>query len=71
MDLELATLSDIMLELRKRDLRFVFAGLEASNDPGHGQVMCAAQGASRQDLLRLIGQLHELFSSERDSDIND
>jgi hypothetical protein len=67
MDLELATTEDILDELRRRQMRFVFAGVENTNDTRCARVFCAGLGTGRQDLLRLIRQLHFLFQSTDDA----
>jgi hypothetical protein len=64
MDLALATTDDILNELQVRQMRFVFAGVENSNDPHGSRVFCAGQGMGRQDLLRLIRELRVLFQAE-------
>lgn len=71
MDLQLATTDDILNELHQRRMRFVFAGVENTNDPGSARVFCAGQGPCREDLLSLLQQLQLLFQAGSDSDIND
>ena len=68
MELELATLEDMIAELRRRRLRFLFAAVEPSNHLAQTSLICAAQGKSRQELLPLIWQLRKIFSVQRDSD---
>jgi hypothetical protein len=54
MDLELATTTDIVEELLRRQLRFVFVAVENANcDPGRSAYL-AGQGLSTDDVLRLI-----------------
>ena len=66
MDLELATTDDILAELRRLQMRFVFAGIENSNDARCSHIFCAGQGMSRHDLLQLIRQLRGLVEAEDD-----
>jgi len=68
MDLELATTEDILSELHRRQMRFVFAGVENSNDVRCSRVFCAGLGKGRQELLPLIRQLHFLFRAADDAE---
>ena len=61
MDLAWATTDDILNELRLRQMRFVFAGIENSNDPRCSRVFCAGQGMGREDLLELTRELRALL----------
>jgi hypothetical protein len=54
MELELATISDIVDELRQRQTRFVLVAVEPSNDTSAARVMHAAQGIDPRDLLGLV-----------------
>jgi hypothetical protein len=56
MDLELATTRDILEELRKRKLRFIFVGMTERNR-GTGELYFACQGRSAREaqaMLRLL-----------------
>lgn len=53
MDLELATLDDIIDELHRRDARFVFVGVEPSNE-GREKIHTAAQGNDVIEVRRLL-----------------
>jgi hypothetical protein len=53
MDLELATMEDIINELRQRKVRFVFVGIEPSNQQAEtAQISAAAKDTT--DILRLL-----------------
>ena len=54
MDLELATTDDIVNELRKRRMRFVFIGALNTNIKTSGPTMVAAQAFDCKDVFRLI-----------------
>ncbi len=54
MDLELATLNDIVDELRRRRMRFVMVAVEPSNNTTSATVMHAAQGMDVRDLVGLV-----------------
>lgn len=54
MELESATLHDIMQELQRRQLRFVFIGVEITNSGRKDATCFAAQAASKDELLSLI-----------------
>ena len=64
MELELATTDDIIAELRKRRMRFVFAGVENTNDARCAAVFSAGQARSRGDLLRMIRMVHDVFAKQ-------
>ena len=68
MDLELATTEDILSEFHRRQMRFVFAGVENSNDIRCSRVFCAGLGQRRQDLLPLIRKLHYLLRAADDAE---
>lgn len=53
MELELATVNDIVEELRRRNLRFVFVGVEATNTREHTAVVAGA-GRDLVELLRML-----------------
>ena len=53
-DLNLATISDMVTELRQRKTRFVLVAVEPSNDPSTASVVHAAQGINPNDLLGLV-----------------
>jgi len=54
MDLELATTDDIINELRKRKLRFVFIGEINTNIKASIPTIVASQAVDRKDVFRLI-----------------
>jgi len=54
MDLELATMNDIVDELRRRRMRFVLVAVEPSNNTTAATVMQAAQGMDVRDLVGLV-----------------
>ena len=54
MDLELATTDDIINELRKRKMRFVFIGEINTNIKASSPTMVASQAVDRKDVFRLI-----------------
>ena len=54
MDIELATIDDILDELRYRGMRFVFIGESPTNTPKPGRTVVAAQAIDQKDLCRLI-----------------
>jgi hypothetical protein len=54
MDLELATLNDIVEELRRRRMRFVLVAVEPNNHSTTATVMHAAQGMDVRDLVGLV-----------------
>jgi hypothetical protein len=54
MDLELATLSDMVDELRRRGTRFVMVAVEPSNQEKTPRMMHAAQGINARDMLSLV-----------------
>jgi hypothetical protein len=54
MDLELATLNDIVEELRRRRMRFVLVAVEPTNNATSASVLHAAQGMDVQDLVGLV-----------------
>jgi hypothetical protein len=53
-DLNLATISDIVTELQQRKTRFVLVAVEPSNDTRTANVVHAAQGINPKDLLGLV-----------------
>ena len=55
MDLELSTTEDMINELRKRKMRFVFIGAINTNTKTAGSTMVASQATDRKDIFRLIG----------------
>lgn len=58
MDIEIATTSDILLELHRRGAHFVFAGFQPTNSSsGEGYVAC--QACSRREVRRLIRELQQ------------
>lgn len=54
MDLELATMKDIVEELHRRNVSFVFVGAENANSPQENLVCFAAQGASADEIFSLM-----------------
>lgn len=54
MDLELATLNDMVDELRRRRMRFVVVAVEPNNHASAATVMHAAQGMDVRDLVGLV-----------------
>lgn len=54
MDLELATLNDMVEELRRRRTRFVLVAVEPNNHASTATVMHAAQGMDVRDLVGLV-----------------
>ena len=56
MDLELATIDDIILELRRRKLRFVFVGVGPSN-LREAKITYALQCASPEEVIWMVRQL--------------
>ena len=56
MDLELATTEDMLMELRRRQVHFVYVGSQNTN-AAQGEIVYAYQGTSRRELacmLRLV-----------------
>ena len=58
MDLELATLRDILEELDHRGAHFVFVGFQPTNAMS-GEVHCAYQASSRREIRRIIQLLQQ------------
>ena len=54
MDLELSTTEDIINELRKRRMRFVFIGAINTNIKTDAPTLVASQAIDRKDIFRLI-----------------
>jgi hypothetical protein len=54
MELELATIEGIIEELQKRQLRFVFIGVEDTNSRRDDMVFVAGKGFGPDDISRLI-----------------
>lgn len=54
MELELATVSDIVDELRRRHMRFVMVAVEPTNSQVEATVINAAQGIDAKDMLGLV-----------------
>ncbi len=53
MDLELATSEDMLMELERRHMHFVFIGAQNTNSR-QGEVVYAYQGTSHRELARLL-----------------
>lgn len=62
MDLELATTCDIIHELQRRGMRFVFVGVENTNSNREDLACLAGQGSSPQDVLELIELGQQAFA---------
>ncbi len=69
MDLELATTDDIINELRKRRMRFVFIGETNTNIKASSPTMVASQAVDRKDVFRLIKLGVEKFRGVNDDAI--
>lgn len=54
MDLEFATVDEILEELRERGMRFVFIGEPNTNVRSAQRTIVAAQAADQKDLCRLF-----------------
>ena len=67
MEIELATTADIVRELQRRNLRFVFVSLEHTNSERHDRFCLAGQGADTEDLMSLMDIGYEAFE-ELDDD---
>jgi hypothetical protein len=65
-DLNLATISDIVTELRERKTRFVLVAVEPSNNKSTANVIHAAQGINPNDLLGLVKLAWLEAQNERD-----
>ena len=71
MDLELATIADIINELRTRGTRFVFVGAEKTAD-GQEQIHRVVHGANPEDVLHLVLAVrHELKRRADDQQVAD
>jgi hypothetical protein len=62
MDLELATTCDIVNELHRRGMRFVFVGVENTNSSRKDLACLAGQGSSPHDVLDLIEMGQQAFA---------
>ena len=69
MELELATTDDIVNELRKRKMRFVFIGEINTNIKESSPTMVASQAIDRKDVFRLIRLGVEEFRGVNDDPI--
>lgn len=58
MELQLATIGDIVEELRRRQLKFVLIGTEATNSRRMPLSFVAGQGEDREEMLYLISLGH-------------
>ena len=67
MDIELATTEDILEELHRREIRFAFVGLQNTNLK-HREVHYACQGATRDEMLKLIRMLYRRVKTTSDVD---
>jgi uncharacterized protein related to proFAR isomerase len=67
MNIELATTDDIVNELRKRGMRFVFIGALNTNIKASGPIMVVSQAVDRKDVFRLISLgVDELLHTDDD-----
>lgn len=62
MELEIATTCDIVNELHRRGMRFVFVGVENTNSTRDDLACLAGQGTSPTDVLELIQMGHQAFA---------
>ena len=54
MDLQIATLEDLIEELDLRQMKFLLVGIEPTNRKGGSTAHIGAAAASRHDLARLL-----------------
>ena len=54
MELEFATTRDIVDELQRRNMRFIFVGTENTNSSRKDATCISAQGTSMDDVLSLV-----------------
>jgi len=66
MELQLATTEDLVNELKRRRLRFVFVAVEDTNSARDDLFCVAGRGNSSDDLMHLIQLGQEAFSTLED-----
>ena len=61
MDLELATIEDIIDELARRQMRFVFVGVEHTNSHRDSLACVAGRGVDEGDVMHLFAAGKQAF----------